>query len=361
MDVARSLVLPDRSLLSLRSVLTLALYWDEFYLIEPQGEVPQWEERASSVCDRLIGEGLLKVVPVKRSPLIPKADQADSETDTISMLRLGKDEVGKSVFQESVELPSELVENAKREPFFDGDMSDALGELLARGLIRDIGHALDIAVANALVPLAMTQIGQLACAIGSEDEEADISTAALMSASIEAFELDESVSVEEILRFRENNRVQLQRFRASISDLAGSVGRSQSMPTALASARDTYLSRVEPALASLESALDESFLKFATKSLFGLARLTTSPVEPVGASMRAATLAANAINYRFSRKTLVEEHPWAYAHLLTSQLGKNSPVSGGPLIDPVALADPKSAIVDWGRKRMVELLAGPGD
>jgi len=104
-----------------------------------------------------------------------------------------------------------------------------------------------------------------------------------------------------------------------MSDLAQCLRQGEVQPEAmLAAARDVYRTRIEPELGALEARLKESRIRFLTRSLLGAAAMTVTPFSTPVALEGGARLAAQNIDYRFSRERLLEEHPYGYLHRLSS-------------------------------------------
>ena len=159
--------------------------------------------------------------------------------------------------------------------------------------------------------------------VGAQSD-ALLTEGALLTAVTAAFEVDESTTVEEIVRFREEHRTKLLRFRAALFDLGAYMGEEASAAEparSFAIARDVVRHRIEPALSSLESALKESGLKFAVKSVVGAANVTLGSITPTTAVSGSLALGAHTVDYAFARARLREDHPYAYLYEARVDLG----------------------------------------
>lgn len=175
--------------------------------------------------------------------------------------------------------------------------------------------------------------------------------AALLSVVLDAFQIDpQSVSVTELVRFREKHHASLGRLRASLADLSETL-RSSGEPLALISqARDTFRNRVEPALADLEAVLKEARITFFLKSLVGASAISLAPVRPEKAVAGGATLLAESLDYSFSRSRLVREHPYGYLHQVSSEIGSPGKASTSARHElSEAVKDPRAALFEMER------------
>jgi hypothetical protein len=169
--------------------------------------------------------------------------------------------------------------------------------------------------------VASSLLGHIGSLAGQRIEGLPVEEASLLSAAIQNYEIDPATPVEDVLAFRERNRGSLGRFRASLSDLREELQQNGSPEARLSSARDTYRNRVEPALGRLEDSLNESGLVFFLKSVTGASVIVLAPIEPTRAVEGAAQLTAQTIRYAFSRKRMIEEHPFGFLHRLSTELG----------------------------------------
>jgi hypothetical protein len=147
--------------------------------------------------------------------------------------------------------------------------------------------------------------------------------ASLLTVSAQSIVLPPSVSVASILQFRLEHARELGRFRAAMSDMAAAVSVEGPQEALLWKARDAYTNRVVPALADLEDALAAGRIRFLVRSLIGATALSLAPVSPTTAGEGGLQLLGQTIEYRFSRKELLDAHPFAYLYLVGAEFGGN--------------------------------------
>jgi len=277
---------------------TLALYWDEIV-------VPDYVERL--LCGRyldrgehtpspsfsaLINEGVVVVhetmaelppLPADPSPLvrstqsIPNCGRGDDFRRTISALRPilealsaidrdehGAPETGVSTAEQLAPAVLDAVRNMSREA--------------ASLYLNRLQNAFELARDHNLAPVAHSVLSHVGSLVGDYTDDAPRREAALLSAAVDAFRVHDDTPVEDILLFRTRNKGLIGRFRASMVDLSAELQQDEAPLTLLASARDTYRNRVQPALANLETAMNESFIRFLIRSLVGATSITLAPV-----------------------------------------------------------------------------------
>jgi hypothetical protein len=324
-DVTKALMLPDLDYPATETLRNLALYWDE--IVCPR-YLPNRPQELDSL---LVEEGVVR--PLERrlaeGSLFPTSNDFDEKKDW--GYRYSRDESGTM----RVELGPPKASGNRMERAL-GDLSDEDIEVIAAiDFFRHLGFiddSLAIASENNLAPISHSVGGHLATVIGSSQETQDgapTREAALLSVSMEAFSIDQSVTTEEILSFRSRHVDAQRRLRGSLVDLASKL-RSDASPTAmLAEARDTYKNRVEPALGDLEEALKESRITFFLKSVVGATAIAIAPIDPVSSSVGAARILGQSIDYSYSKSKLLREHPYGYLHevkenLVSGQAGRQS-------------------------------------
>ena len=195
--------------------------------------------------------------------------------------------------------------------------------------------AFDLALENHLAPVAVSMLGHVASLLGAEQDDDTVGVASLISAAVTAFEIEPTTRVEDILIFREQNRASVGRFRAALADLREQLAKTGPAQARLASARDTYRNRVVPALAALEESINESRLRFVLKSIIGASSIALSPMAPAKALEGTAAFAGQSLTYAFSRRRMVEQHPFGFLHKLTGEMGASPSTVSRELYEPV--------------------------
>lgn len=244
------------------------------------------------------------------------------------------------------------------------DMESVLGELLSVVPREDLwrawcSHAADhyierltdaqaLASWNGLSPIGLTPIEHVgSLALGHEDDADDTSSssAALLSAVVQTFSLPADIPVERILTFRDKHAGSLGRLRSALADLGESLKSDGTPRELLGRASDTYANRVVPALGDLESVMKESKISFFIKSAVGASAVVLAPVEPIKAVEKGAELAAQSLNYSFSRDKLVREHPFGYLYRLGTELHAEPARATVELIES-ASSDPRASLTE---------------
>ena len=196
--------------------------------------------------------------------------------------------------------------------------------------------AFDLALENHLAPVAVSMLAHVASLLGAEQDDDDtVGVASLISAAVTAFEIEPATRVEDILIFREKNRASLGRFRAALADLRGELAKTGPAQARLSSARDTYRNRVVPALAALEESINESRLRFFLKSIIGASSIALSPMAPAKALEGTAAFAGQSLTYAWSRRRMVEQHPFGFLHKLTGEMGASPSIASRELYEPI--------------------------
>jgi hypothetical protein len=72
--------------------------------------------------------------------------------------------------------------------------------------------------------------------------------------------------------------------------------------------------------------LNENRIKYMLKSMLGVSALTIGAIQPLSGIERAGALTVQTLDYRFSRESLVQQHPYGFLHQLGSL---RSAASGG--------------------------------
>ncbi|MGI9098308.1 MAG: hypothetical protein ACR2H2_07415 [Solirubrobacteraceae bacterium] len=223
--------------------------------------------------------------------------------------------------------------------------------------LNRLQDAFELARRHNLAPVAHSVASHVGSLVGDYAGNVPRREAALLSAAVDAFEVHDDTAVEDILLFRMRNRALLGRFRASLVDLSAELQQDAAPLTLLASARDTYRNRVQPALADLEAAMSESRMRFLIRSLVGATAITLAPVEPVRAVEVGASLVGHTVNYRFSRDKLLREHPFGLLHQITAEFSVN-PGSGRTELE-LAIQDPEQFLRSiLGHPRLYRQLLG---
>jgi hypothetical protein len=323
-------------------VKTLALYWDEIV-------IPDYLERL--VCGRyldtgdrtpsptlsaLVDEGVVVVheaiaelppAPADLSPLI-------GETQTPLPVCLSEEGLRRTIRALEPILQALTDTDINRYQHAAPESDHRTGEKLTSAVLDAVANmsreatslylnrlqdAFELARNHNLAPVAHSITSHVGSLVGNHIEDAPRREAALLSAAVDAFEVHDDTPVEDILLFRAQHKGLIGRFRASLVDLSGELQQDAAPLTLLASARDTYRNRVQPALADLEAAMNESRMRFFIRSLIGATALTLAPVEPVRAAEAGASLIGHTVNYRFARDTLVREHPFGLLHKITAE------------------------------------------
>lgn len=352
-DKTRALLLPDWFKPSDAVLKSLALYWDEIVvpdatyrttgraLAKEIEKPPELSQTALS----LQSAGILRRDrwDVAAESIIPRSP--DGDPDGEDFLRIAKGDDGRYRFATLLRVarsriadsPPSDVDEREIEKRDDSDLYEAARTLDADLLMARSRRCLELCAMNNLAPVAPSIMAHLA-ALSSDDKDGDepISEGALIGVAVDAFEVREDTPVEAVIEFRERNLAAVQRFRAAMTDVGAALREGSLKPeAALAAARDIYLNRVAPDLGLLEDRLKESRVKFLARSLFGAAALAVTPLTTPLVVESAARIGAQTINYRFSRKRLLDEHPYGYLQrVAVSDLVTPRQLSGLDLVSP---------------------------
>jgi hypothetical protein len=339
-DVSRALLLPDLHDVSDGMLKTLALYWDEIVIPDYVerllcGRYLETGEHAPSFSfSALKNEGVVVVhrtvaelppAPVEATPVTVHGQSfSGCLADDEGVRRL------LNALQPILDVLPEIddVSHAtpKARPPADDQLAPAVLDAIAN-MSRDatslylnrLRDAFELARTHNLAPVAHSVVSHVGSLVGDYTDDLARREAALLSAAVDAFEVHADTPVEDILLFRARHKPLLGRFRASLVDLSAELQEHAAPLTLLARARDTYRNRVQPALADLEAAMNESRLQFLLRSLVGATAVTLTPIEPVRAVEAGASLMGQTFNYRFSRDKLVREHPFGLLHKVTTE------------------------------------------
>jgi hypothetical protein len=327
-DVSRALILPDMSTPTPLVISNLALYWEEV-VVTHYGDA--WHDPVDA---RLVDAGIVRVLDRDLSfetVFPPNPGENPGEDLKGFLVRRNRD--GKLTEVEGVRDETGLKGSALAASFKDctDKELEAFAAISLAEQLGQIDDSLAIAASNNFAPLSYSVGGHLAAVIGSSGDESGAlpsREAALLSVAADAFTLDPSVTVEDLLAFRAKSDRARARFRASLVDLSEHL-RADGYPGSLLSqAADTFKNRVEPALGDLEEVLKESGIKFLLNSLVGATAIAVAPVEPISTSVGAAKVLGQTIDYSYSKSRLVRDHPYGYLHELGSQLGSPKSPSG---------------------------------
>jgi hypothetical protein len=361
-DIARALLLPDLAAPSDTLLKTLALYWDDIVVFDyvDRGFGDGDPIRLSAVGETLVNEGI--VIRQERAADLSTIYDRDIPSDGVRV-RAGLP----SDVQRAVKSALARLNDGEAFPHHEGmpvlispDEDGALHKFTfwagshnvealvststatslfvwvsANHYLLRAADALALARSNHYAPVASSVLGHIGSLLGAHEEGAPLEEASLLSAAVSSFDLDPQTSVEDIIAFRQKHHASLGRFRASMADLKDRLQAGGTPQTKLASARDTYRNRVEPALASLEDGLKESRLKFVLKSVVGASVIALGPVSPASALVGGARLTGQTIKYGYSQHRLLEEHPFGYLHKVSSAFGAGAGGQSNRLLEPV--------------------------
>ena len=324
-EVARALVVPDLVGPRWNTLRNLSLFWNEILC-------PRYERGPLlGEDDALVKEGVVREIKRELPPeaIFPVAEELEGNGDEWAFEVLENEDGSPRVEL----VPAHASEGLNKDltEYTDGELE----KLATITFLRHLGFiddSLDVAARNNLAPISHSLGGHLATVVGaSQPEHADIPAreAALLSVVVEGFALDSSVSSEDVLLFRSRASRAQARLRASLVDLAAQL-QSDGRPEALlAEARDLYRNRVEPALGGLEDLLKENRLSFVMKSVVGATAVSLAPVDPVSATVGGARVMGQTIDYAYSKKRLLREHPYGYLHQVRHEFDSGSLLPGG--------------------------------
>jgi hypothetical protein len=376
-DVSRALLLPDLHDASDGVLKTLALYWDEIV-------VPDYVERL--LCGRYLdtgdytpsqsfstlqNEGVLvahetvaELPPPPAGPYAltvgkqrrPRYLEHDGVRRTVTALRPILEALSKLDRDARTTPERRLTINDKLAPAVLDAVANLSREATSLYLNR-LQDAFELARKHNLAPVAHSVASHVGSLVGDYTHDIAGREAALLAAAVDAFEVREDTPVEDILLFRTRHKALLGRFRASLVDLSAELQQNAAPLTLLATARDTFRNRVQPALADLEAAMNESRVRFLLRSLIGATAITLAPVEPVRAVEAGASLVGHTVNYRFSRDQLLREHPFGLLHKITTEFTVD-PRRGHTELE-LAIEDPERFLMSvFSHPRSQQLLLG---
>jgi hypothetical protein len=363
-DMSRALLLPDLHDASDGMLKTLALYWDEIIL-------PHYVERLlcgryldtgdhtpSSSLSTLVNEGVVVVhetaaelPPVHADPspanvstrgLLPDCVPDDTRRRTINALQPILQVLADVHREEHTAPATELRTDQALAPAVLDAVANMARQATSLYLNR-LQDAFELARDHNLAPIAHSIASHVGSLVGDYTDDVPRREAALLSAAVDAFEVNDDTPVEDILLFRMRHKGLIGRFRASLVDLSAELQQDASPLSLLASARDTFRNRVQPALADLEAAMNESRVRFLIRSLVGATAITLAPVEPVRAVEAGASLVGQTVNYRFSRARLLREHPFGLLHQIPAEFSVGSRPTRTEL--ELAIQDPEHFLV----------------
>lgn len=325
-DVTRALLLPDVRAPSDLTLLTLALYWDELIL-------PDYRERylkgggehatRSHDFEALEQAGVVLVSDrqIDLNDLVPFEIRRVAESYGV-VLRVS-DAMMEQLRQSELEpIDVDDVEDAFVVDLDHGSARDVVASHVATHLLDRLDDATELAQREHLAPVACSRLSHLASLLGAADAELPSEEAALLSVAAASFRPDASTTAEQVLAFRERTRASRARFRASLGDLSEELQGEGNPEALLARARDRYRNQVIPALSDLEGVLKENRISFTIHSLTRATAVTFAPVKPMTAATAGVQIAAETLNYAFSKKKLIREHPYGYLHELAELEGE---------------------------------------
>lgn len=351
-DLTRALLLPELLEPSPSLLKTLALYWDEVVLVEykerlvaddppSSGRPPARQELEEAGLLRRIDRSLLPAHPpgwlfegadlglrelslpiADRERAIAAAMKGDLESQLLALSVMPSHEARRSM-QSVADRPWDDLTDTQKQPLMIGTrhMMESLFRLSEEHYVARVLDACDLAALNGWGPVSGSALSAVASALGPQHDDLPLSEAALISVTADAFAIEGDTPVDDILSLRERHRASMSRLRASLIDLSASV-RVDGTPTQIVNrARDTFTDRVLPSLSDLESILGESKIKFVVRSLLGAVTYAVPPHDPVRGIAGGLRVTSEIIDYRFSRETLIERHPYGYLHHVSDELG----------------------------------------
>jgi hypothetical protein len=363
-DVSQALLLPDISAPSDHLLKSLAVYWDQLVLPDyveravsrEQDSFSEFAE-ASEVFAELECKGVIQrqerrasFSPIDLSKLSPRMRR-----HAVSAGQHGYGGISRMVaaFGPFLELAASGREageaeemSADRRAAFQAAkrvIDENLLDYAVRHYMDRVRDSFTLSDTHNLAPVARSAISHAASMVGPVGE-APRAEATLLSTAIQAFEIDPDTSVDRILQFREKNAPSLGRLRASLVDLSEGLRVDASPPRLLAEARDRYRNRVVPALGDLERALTAGKIHFLIRSLMGATAITLGSINPVRAVEGGAILTGQTISYSFSREKMLQEHPFGYLQLVSTDLSAGASRRDGGRELESAVDDPAGQI-----------------
>lgn len=327
-DVTKALILPAQFSPFTSELKNLALYWDELVL-------PSYHD--SQVSDEtrvLIDAGIVRIVDRSTEPITSlwqPQDVAPHAAEKREVIAFRYDERGTrhTVGRLRVDAAYLTDDNAVHHPEDDprhtmpNSMISDISVMLRDQYLAEVNDALGLAASRNYAPLATSVSSHLASLTSVEGDVTARREAALISVAVEAFAIDASVGVDDVIALRDKTAVSRARLRASLADLSSRLSADAAPESLLSQARDTFKNRVEPALADLEDRLKENSIGFLIKSLLGATAIVMTPMAPVSSSAAGVRFIGQTLNYRFSKEGLVRDHPFGFLH----QVAANAPLS----------------------------------
>lgn len=309
-EVARALVLPHVMVIEVHRLLSLLLVWDSVELTTI-GRYEKDDSPEGEAFRELTAEGLVRRPESQGLP--ESADEAIED-----WVSAGWDFVADHP-----------------DPDFPSALAKRMVEQVLDEWVDDVRAAVEAAGQRGLATVALHAFEAQAAALPQLDPSAPVAESALIQAASRGVAVGPDISVEDVLAFREKNSALMGKYRAALIDLAGAI-QNDSPIAAAEEARAVVANRVEPALANLEEALDESRIRYAWSTLIGASAVVMGgPVTPAVAATGAGSVVAKRLQYAFNRDRLVRDHPFGLLHRAASEIGRRTD-SPAPITDPEA-------------------------
>lgn len=103
------------------------------------------------------------------------------------------------------------------------------------------------------------------------------------------------------------------------------------------------MNRIEPVLADLEQALSESRVRYLWHAITAGAAVASGPIAPSIATSAAGTFVTHSLAYAFSRRRLVEQHPFGFLHEARRAFTPNAQTALA-LPAPRQITDPRAEV-----------------
>lgn len=149
-----------------------------------------------------------------------------------------------------------------------------------------------------------------------------ISEALLANMVLEQIKISPDTSVKKIIKFREDNRAAIGRFRSEIGRLTSVVPEGQSLAQIRQQISDIYFNEVVPALDDLKASLNGSKIKWISDNIMKVSMLSVAPTAlamMLGLSSPIALLAstgvslvANSVAYNVDKKERLRRNPYSF-------------------------------------------------
>lgn len=228
------------------------------------------------------------------------------------------------------------------EDWFEVDegFADFYMTLLARRLSERIGASLLTPLVSAeRLAIAARLDGQSPRRHWREDDAygrrrqmpRTLASGLLAQLAIEKVRVDPETDIDVLLRFREEHRDELARFRMKVEELASSVDGDLPLEALRQRISDLHSEKVEPALRSLKRALDagrirwlsEGFLKIAFLSVGSSSMLAAAGLDVPTALLAGAgaSLVVSAAMYNVDRIDRLEANPFTYLLAVEREFG----------------------------------------